>query len=270
MTTQEDHETLTNLGLTKLQAEVYLTLTKIGKAPVKTISDTAKIDRAHVYQVIIKLQEIGLVQKILATPNLFNALSLQEGMQILLERKKTEFSEIEEKTKETIQKIKENKPENSPIDEFQFTLTQGNDTNFYVFNKLFENTQISYDGFFICQDDFCSMTLRDGRDGIVRKLLDRGVKFRLIVCNPENKKVPKEVSKIVRRLNKNGTYNIRYTKACAAAMYGIIDGKEIYMHVGSATEWREKPSLQSNNPCLVAMAQGYFEQMWQISTENEP
>src|SRR4030042_703709 len=106
-TQEEDYETLIKLGLTKLQAEVYLTLTKLGTACIKTISDTAKIDRAHVYQVIAKLQEIGLVQKILSTPNLFKAISLQEGLQILLERKAKEFSEIEEKTQETIQKIKE-------------------------------------------------------------------------------------------------------------------------------------------------------------------
>jgi len=244
---EKNLDILIQLGLTKLQAKVYLTLTKLGKTSVKTISDTTKIDRAQVYQVIAKLQEIGLIQKILATPILFKPISLQEGMQILLERKAKEFSDIEEKTIKIIQKNRENKIENPfQNNEDQFMLIPGKETHNREFIKLFENTQTRYDGIFMRHQDFCWCVLGDGKDGVTSKLLDKGVKIRLIVCNPENKSIPEDVSKIVRYINKKGTYRIKYTKLCAAAMFGIIDDKAVFMHVGSESEWMEKPTGQFN------------------------
>jgi DNA-binding MarR family transcriptional regulator len=266
VTAQKCQETLTKLGLTKLQAEVYLVLTNIGNASAKTIANTTKIDRAHIYQVTAKLQEIGLVQKILAAPNLFRAISLQEGLQILLERRNREFAKMEAETIDEIKKIKETKPEDVLNEEDQFTLIPGKEMHFRVFTKIFGKTQTSYDGIFIRLEDFCRYLANTMEEaGITLMLLDRGVKFRLIVCNPENRDIQPKVSSIIRSLNKDGAFDIRYKTSTAAAMFGIIDKKELYMHVGSADDWREKPSLQSNNPCLVAMAQGYFDQMWETA-----
>lgn len=265
----ENAKTLVRLGLTKLQAKVYLTLTKLRTASVKTIAENAQIDRSHVYQLVNKLQKIGLVQKILSNPNLFKAISLQEGLQILLERKTEELSELGERTKEMIQRNNENRNENEFQDtNSEFTLIPGREVHIRVFVKLFEKTQTSYDGIFIRQEDFCRYILMDNREGTTKKLLQRGVKFRLLVCNPENNRLPPRVSKIIMKLNEKGTFNIRYRVSPAAAMFGIIDKKDLFINIGSASDWMEKPSLQTNNPSLVDIAQGYFEHMWHISAKN--
>lgn len=273
LTTQDHHEILTKLGLTKVQAEVYLTLTKLHEAPIKVISATAKIDRAHVYQVMRGLQEKGLVQKILATPNRFKAISLQEGMKILLERKAKEFTEIEEKAIKAVQSMQQNKNEDDlQNSEDQFVLIPGKETHNREFIKLFKNTQINYDGIFSRQDDFCWYMLKeheDGKDGVTRMLLHKGVKIRLIVCNPENKNLPRAVLKTFRDLSKIGDLKIKFAVSCTAPMFGIIDNKAIFRNTGSAHEWMEKPSLYSTNRRLVEIAQGYFENMWQISVEKD-
>ncbi|MCW4019123.1 MAG: helix-turn-helix domain-containing protein [Candidatus Bathyarchaeota archaeon] len=273
MTVQEDcYGILTELGLTKLQINIYLVLNKLGNAPIKAIAENARIDRAHTYQVIAKLQEMGLVQKIVSKPNLFNPLPLQEGMQILFERKIAEFKEFEENTRKKIEGIKQQELDRLvQNEESRIVLTEGKEANMRIFAKLFKNIKTTYDGIFICPENFCRYILRilDGTEITTRKLLDNDVKFRLIICNIEEKKVPTKIIEAIKKLNQKGTFDIRYTRDGTASQFGIIDGKETYMLTGTASNVHEKPSLTSNNPVIVAMAQGYFEKMWQKAQEKQ-
>jgi sugar-specific transcriptional regulator TrmB len=272
VTVQEDcYEILTELGLTKLQINIYLVLNKLGNAPIKAISENARIDRAHTYQIIAKLQEMGLVQKIVSKPNFFNPLPLREGMQILFERRIEEFREFEEKTRKKIENIKQQELDRVvQNEESRIVLTEGKEANMRIFAKLFKNIKATYDGIFICPESFCRYILKilDGTEITTRKLLDTGVKFRLIVCNSEEKKIPTNILEAIKKLNQKGTFNIRYTKSRTASQFGVIDEKEAYMLTGPASNLHEKPSLTSNNPVIVAMAQGYFEKMWQKAQEK--
>jgi sugar-specific transcriptional regulator TrmB len=75
------------LGLTILQAKVYLALTELEQASAKEVSQTAHEDRAEVYRTVYKLQELGLIEKKITTPTIFIAPPMKEGLRILLERK---------------------------------------------------------------------------------------------------------------------------------------------------------------------------------------
>lgn len=273
MTVQEDcYAVLTKLGLTKLQVKVYLVLNKLGNAPIKTISENAKIDRAHTYQIIAKLQENGLVQKIIAKPNLFRPLPLQEGIQILFTRKVAAFKEFEENTKDQIKKINQQKMDKVvQNEEPRIVLTESKEANMRIFVKLFRNIKKTYDGIFLCPENFCHYILNilDGTETTTQKLLNRGIKFRLIVCNVGDKKIPAKILEAVKKLNQKGGFKIKYTKSDTASQFGIIDGKETYMLTGPSSELWDKTSLTSNNPVIVAMAQGYFNQMWQDSQEKK-
>ncbi len=272
MTVQEDCcEVLTKLGLTKLQARVYLILNRLGAAPIKAISENAKIDRAHAYQIIAKLQEMGLVQRIVSIPNLFDPLPLKEGLQILFGRKIAEFKEFEAKTRKQIKQI--NQQELDKVvqnEEPRIVLTENKEASIRLFEKLFEKIKKTYDGIFICPETFCfyMSNVLDGTETTTQKLLDNGVKFRLIVCNTAGKNISSKILEAVNKLDHEGSFNIRYTKAGTASQFGIIDGRESYMLTGTASNLHEKPSLTSNNPVIVAMAQGYFDQMWQNAKEK--
>jgi sugar-specific transcriptional regulator TrmB len=99
MIIEEDIQTLTRLGLTILQAEIYLTLTKLEKATIKTLSTTTKIDRANVYRIVSKLQELRLVEKMITNPTVYKAVPIQDGAPMLLERQTQEYQEIRLRTK---------------------------------------------------------------------------------------------------------------------------------------------------------------------------
>ncbi|MCW4005011.1 MAG: hypothetical protein NWF04_00220 [Candidatus Bathyarchaeota archaeon] len=263
---QEEAETLTKLGLTCQQAKVYLALTMTGKASIKTIANETKIDRAHVYRVLVKLQEIGLVEKILTKPILFQASSPQETLPTLVERKAKELNEIKIKTNRILHKIKSAETEEKDRPESQFTLISGEQAKHHAFNKVFNRAQKSYDGIFIRQQDFCAYVLTCKEGSVTLNLLSRGVRIRLVICRSEKEQMPKEVLKKIRELNKDNNFVIRYTKSSAAAMYGIVDDKEVFINTGEPCDWHKKASLWSNNPRLVALGKGYFDQMWKTST----
>jgi sugar-specific transcriptional regulator TrmB len=272
-------ETLTQLGLTSLQAKVYLTLAGLGSSPIQKISIASQIDRAHVYQVINKLFKIGLVKKTLGKPNLFNSIPLREGLNILLERKTAEWSEVRKKTKKIIGRSNENNSKVFSCEEkLQVTLIPGKETDNREFARVLTSTQISCDGVFMREEDYCLAFLGSivsmKHKPIHTSLLKRGVNLRFVVCRSDNENLPrKKTAERIKSLNKigKGSISIRFTSLRSPVMFGVIDGKELYTHLGSANDWKEKPSLYSNNPSLVALAQGFFEYMWQSSQEeNDP
>ena len=81
---EEDVEALVALGLTTLQAKVYLTLNKLEEA--KTKSETAKVARQEIYRVMNKLQNLCLVEKVIAKPVRYKAVPMQEAVPHLLKR----------------------------------------------------------------------------------------------------------------------------------------------------------------------------------------
>ena len=99
LTFDEDTKLLTRLGLTELQAQVYLTLAKMGKATLRDISSASKADRANVYRVITRLLELNLIEKLLSTPTVFRALPLADGIKMLLEKKDQEHNDIKAKSR---------------------------------------------------------------------------------------------------------------------------------------------------------------------------
>ena len=59
MLQDNDAQLLNELGLTILEAKVYLALAKTGKTTIATISKTSKVARPDVYRTLAKLQEKG-------------------------------------------------------------------------------------------------------------------------------------------------------------------------------------------------------------------
>jgi Predicted transcriptional regulators len=110
LTFDEDTKLLTRLGLTELQAQVYLTLARMEKATLRDLSAAAKTDRANVYRVINRLQELNLIEKLLATPTVFRALPLAEGIKMLLEKKDQEHNEIKAKNKRVAFTLQKSQP----------------------------------------------------------------------------------------------------------------------------------------------------------------
>lgn len=261
MLQDEDVQALTSIGLTVLQAKVYLALVTLGQATIKTISKTAEVARQDIYRITSELQEYGLVEKIIATPNEFKVIPLKEGMSILLQRIHEERAEADRKVMQLVERYKDNNEKANLIEkEPQFVLVPEKDVSLSI-KRAIENAQTSVDTITTL------IRFRTGIfdfDEIVTEALKRGVKFRFIIDKPEDQKSLPEISKA---LIKNPLLKIRYGHHPPLAVVGIFDRQEVIISISTIMGLDETPVLLSNNPCLLLMAQNYFEMTWITAAE---
>lgn len=89
----EDYiKTLTRFGFTENQAKVYLTIVQLGLAPVGSISRISGVRREEVYRILPKLEQMGLVEKILSTPIKLKAIPLEDAFSILVRQRQDEVN----------------------------------------------------------------------------------------------------------------------------------------------------------------------------------
>ena len=100
-------QTLMKLGLTFLQATIYLTIVKLGKTGVRKISTVSNVARPDVYRIVRTLEKMGVVEKIVSTPTMYEAIPIKEVLAILLQQKIDQNVELQEQTKALITNFQE-------------------------------------------------------------------------------------------------------------------------------------------------------------------
>ena len=83
-------QVLMELGLSFVQAKVYLVLVGLGEADVRTVSLVSGVSRQEVCGVILELEELGLVQRTMAVP-------VDGGVDLLFEKEEQKIRELEER-----------------------------------------------------------------------------------------------------------------------------------------------------------------------------
>lgn len=263
MSNQDDGDDIfTKLGLTIRQAEVYLTIVKLGQPTVKSIAQTLQIARAEVYRATPELQKLGLIKKIVTTPISFRATPLSEGLSILLEHNAEKHKEIRAKSEQFLRNFKNCNREKPSQENFHYRLTSGFKAERREFSKGLRELQTSSDGMFFWRGILfviCS-NFENYRDA-----LKRGVKFRYIVNIPEDEKMPQ----IIQTLKETGSFEVKSASIVPKVGIDILDKKNA--HIITATnaddsENAEIEVLRSNYPAVVALFQDYFELKWQSAT----
>lgn len=106
----EISEDLIDFGLTGNQAKVYVALVKLGVASVSQIARSSKIRREEVYRLMPKLQQLGLVEKILGKPIKYKSVPPREALSFLFKREresaKKKIAELTEKRKRLLKQLK--------------------------------------------------------------------------------------------------------------------------------------------------------------------
>jgi sugar-specific transcriptional regulator TrmB len=255
---KEEHvETLVKLGLTSLQARIYLTILTLQKANVGKVSTAAEIARPDVYRVLPTLEKIGLVRKVIATPIMYEATPLKEGCQMLLERKKQEYEEAEQKSTELIERF----------DAENHSLLDENCVETFC---LVNSRQLMIERVSLADSTAEKGIDVIGRWGVIRglvfsntdiyeKAMKRGVRIRFIIDNPPNNN-----DTIIRKwCNGSPLFELRYLTEKLPIRGAIYDGKTANMCVRTIQDQELTPSLWSNNPEFVKLLLNYFESLWQ-------
>ena len=86
---------LVRYDLTPNQAKVYLFLSKIGVKTASEISKALKIPRTETYHLLSTLQQKGIIFSVFGKPTKFNAVGLEESLEILINNEKNRINELE-------------------------------------------------------------------------------------------------------------------------------------------------------------------------------
>jgi sugar-specific transcriptional regulator TrmB len=256
---QENLKVLTTLGLTSREAKIYFTLNKIGKATIKDISTAARMDRPNVYGVVSMLQKLNLIEKMLARPVVFKAVPLNQGVLMMLEKKRKEFTELSVATKELLQTCKHLEDETSSEEGCQLMIIPKEKATDRKFDELFARNQKTNDA--ICNWSYMKSSLEYFLP-FWKKLLKRNVKMRLIVYLQGKEKVPFNVL----GLNKKGIFEIRYMNTPPKIALSIYDEREAFLSTSMIPH--ESSHLWVNSVAFVAFFHDYFEMLWQNSTKT--
>jgi sugar-specific transcriptional regulator TrmB len=260
----DESQILIRLGLTSLEAKVYLALTNVDSATPKSISLITKIDRANVYRVVTQLQRLNLVEKMIMNPTHFKALPEDEGIRMLLETKDKEYSNFKEKTKELIEKRK--RQVNSTPDETncQFALIPDGKLTERKVAEMINSNEKTHDIIFYWKD------FKSNVDEVVeqwRTLLLRGVQVRALVFMDEKERLPKEIIGLKKY---EAIFEVRRTLTPPKATITIIDGKQSFISVTPKLTPPGNPGLWINNQTIVSFIQDYFDMNWRVSKTNIP
>ncbi len=253
----ESLETLRKLGLSSSQSKVYLLLFRCGEASVNTISRISNVDRGETYRVMAKLLDLGLVEKVIDSPIRFRAVSLAEGITILLERKKKEDDEVLLKAEKMLSDaaLPSTEQEEDSGEGKTLMVPPGDHLSSLLREKLY-NIQKSYD--VITFLDELDRNLKSAFK-IYQQLLNQGVKIRLIVENLEKRQVS---SKLLEKLKQSPNFQIKYAFCGVPACIGLYDNREVRVSIAKKLELCESAAFWSNMPVFVSLAKGYFDAVW--------
>ncbi len=256
-------QTLMQMGLTRVQAKIYLSLLYMGQGTIKGISQISKVSRQDIYQALRALETTGLVEKIISTPTGYRPVPIKEGASILLQNKNEELESLSKKADALSPDLSPNSAmiPNSEKDNEFILIPKKNclrrDCKGCIVRSTLEsaettmetmNTMDAFKKYLLVGDNWY-------------KALEKGVKIRILVSNPEGINPKLELG----ALKKRGSFEVRFSDKKFSTMPTLIDGKILLlkteMDINAST-------LLSRNQCLVNIITEYFEDLWNQSLEN--
>lgn len=260
----EDIEALTSLGLTVLQAKVYLALVESKSATIKDISKNAGVARQDLYRITSELKEYGLVEKIITKPITYKAIPLKNGVDVLLDEIRRKRSESHNKVAKLIQRYK-NKEASGKQQREKNHFVYVPEKNALILKEKKMLSAAQKNVVFITSKKRFSQKLYAFSEEF-KKAIENGVKIRIVT--EKNEKHWTLSNKTAKNNKKNPSFEVRYLLNLPPVVMAVFDKKEAIIIASADAGLTESPALWSTNPSLVELAKNYFEIMWITAIES--
>ena len=251
-------ETLKNVGLSQVQARVYLNLAKLGTANIKTIASTANVARQDTYRIMSSLEKMGLAERVIAQTTMFTATPIRQGLNRILENKKKEYLESQKQIQRVFDHFYEKSNDTKGMQEdVKFTITSELNLLYDTHAKLSDNSSETID---------TTLPLNLQKKTLfqhfkyIKRAVNRGIKIRVIAQLSE----PETVSGLPNLLPIE-SFQLRHLPK-STNLFGmhIFDRKEMTLAV---SESKPLPSLWTNSQHVVQLANVYFQNLWTQTTQ---
>ena len=259
-----EHQALVDLGLTPVQARVYLTLARFGASRTSAISQISKVAQPDVYKALSKLQQLGLVEKLIETPSEYRAIPVDKGVSFLLETKREQYEKVRAEARMMLDTFKITRPKsaNQPT-RSKFVLIPKGRAVIERLNTAIAQAQISMD--LLLSWKRFSRGIASTFAESIESAWAKKVKTRFIVESPLKSKTAEE---LIRFYREKPCFQMRFIPSHPETIFGIHDRKEMFLIVFSKTDLPDSPALWSNNRSLIALAESRFETIWETALEN--
>jgi DNA-binding MarR family transcriptional regulator len=265
--TDETVQALVDLGLTVLQARVYIALASSGTLTGKAAAKEAKVASQDVYRILAELQEKSLVEKIINRPNKYRAISPEQATKSLIRQREEQTIEL----KRTVAKILKDMQNTDKSEE-------ENGTNQFVLipakgpalNRLENGASTAKTHIDFAADFQSSMEGIEhlGFGGFTR-ILERGTKIRFLLNKPKKTNpTSKGTIKVFLALKRKPAFQVRFVQSPLLGKLQIKDNKEVLISTKQATSNENTPYLWSDNLIIVQVIQEWFNSMWNKASEN--
>jgi sugar-specific transcriptional regulator TrmB len=255
----EDLQTLNDLGLTFLQAKVYLALLQSETMKAGMLAKASQVGRPDVYRTLCKLQELGLIEKEIANPVVYRAVPIDIALTILLEHENKQHDELKAKSANLLNKYKNGK-NGSYCPETKFVFVPSKESLIKRLKKAINSTQKTIDVSTSCK----RLTYAcDGLFDDLQNAWDRGVKGRAIINLTEENQ-----PEIINKCWRPPFAKIRYVPSFPKTVMAKYDNKEVFIFTKPTADLKDSPALWSNDPSIIGMTNDYFEILWITAIEE--
>lgn len=261
---KEDVRVLTELGLTSLQARAYLALSTLSLATMKSVATASNIARQDVYRIMPTLQKLGLAEKVIATPALYKATPLDEGIAVLLRHKSGEIELMQTKTEHMIASFQAARLKMQvPAEDSKFLVISEKKL---LHKTLDEKNNVVQESLCVSGTwESCRSVMSSSEVHKFRRALKRGVRIRWIT--EEHEEDP-STSKVLQGLLSSPLFEIRYFKSPIPLQTAIYDEREVVMCIAKSPS-NDVNSIWSDNPKFARVALNYWEEVWNGSHAEE-
>lgn len=247
------------MGLTCVQAKIYIALTHLGEASIGTVAKSTQTARQHLYEPLEKLEKTGLIKKIISNPPKYSVLPIENAVNTLMEIRNKENCELQNKATKLIKSLKEKQTTQQHQKETKTVSISGRKTFRRHSKEMLNNIQSSFDGlgnFKVFRRGF------EGDSLSFIKALNRGVSFRHIISEP----ISEQTILGDENLREKPLWQVRIAPKPTPCNIFIFD-KQTVVISATLNMIKDYSFYKSNCASFLCLAQTYFDMLWDNSAE---
>jgi sugar-specific transcriptional regulator TrmB len=255
----EDISVLNRAGLTLLQSKLYLVLVLSGKQSIKSVAKMANVDRSNAYREIQRLEEMALVKRIIDSPTLYEAVSPQEGIMLLLNGKAEEYRDTEKQARNLLNRLSYRNTEKVVARKREFVLVPKRTA--FMKSAIQNMNSVKKSNDTITNLKRFSQAMPYTFE-IHKAALERGVKTRVLMEKPNGER---SLPKAIQELMKYPNFEISYASKQPVTLGACFDNSYVGILVDPASSIKESACFETGHPSFVELFCDHFENLWRAS-----
>jgi sugar-specific transcriptional regulator TrmB len=231
---------------------VYLELSQMEEASVLALSKKSETARQEIYRVVNELHTRGLVEKIIANPARYKAVSVKDAITHLLILHAEEKNEVFKKARQMVERHNFKKKPNPTDNEIRFLLIS---KKIPLSRKIKEAIESSQESIMIVtpRSEFFPALFDLSQN--LKEALEKGLTVKWITGKPVNSDLKPAV---LEALSKYSRFKLSFLSQTPKVGFGIYDKKFVIIGTGPKLNYIESPAVWTNSLAFVELAIEYF------------